>query len=138
MTSPFDDDLALRRLSDSGPNMLVVDAVTGTRRPSSGAFMPDDDGLSVYLDSILKARGCGAKALVVQPTNLVVSLPVSEISRCGLRIEPDPFPKDVPDPGHCRHAAHALIVGWDHLSNGQRKRTQRALANSSALKFVFP
>ena len=43
-----DSDALYRRLSDSGPSMVAVDLETGERRPTSGAFKPDDDGVSVF------------------------------------------------------------------------------------------
>jgi hypothetical protein len=37
--------------------MLAVDVVTGERRPTSGAFKPDADRVSVYRQSLLPQQG---------------------------------------------------------------------------------
>jgi hypothetical protein len=135
-----DEDSVLRRLSDSGPNMVVVDQLTGARRPSSGAFKPDVDGVSVYRRSRLVAKRLTEADLVRAPQNLVVELGIGEI-RCLARLDvkDDPWPADtLVEPRHPRQAAHALIVGWDGLSRGEKRARQQTLAALPSLRFVYP
>lgn len=134
---PSEDEL-LRRLSDDSPNMIAVDAVSGARRPSSGAFKPDSDGVSVYRHSVLAAGGCTPADVVVRPTNLVVGLSVADVRAVGLGARNDAWPPGVPDPTHPRHAAHALIVGWDGLGTSERRRKQRKLCEAPSLRFIYP
>ena len=46
------DEVVLRRVK-AKPSMVVTDSLTGAVRPSSGAFKPDDDGISVYREQLL-------------------------------------------------------------------------------------
>jgi hypothetical protein len=134
-----DDDAVYRRLSDSGPNMVSIDVGTGLRRPSSGAFKPDEDGVSVYRDSVLRAAGLSPVDLVRAPQNLVVIVTVSDVrSIPPLDVRDDPWPPSVPDAGHPRNGAHALIVGWDGLSTSERKRRQREIVRLPSMRFVHP
>ncbi len=131
-----DDESVLRRLSDASPNMVAVDPLTGTRRPTSGAFKPDPD-VSVYRNSVLESHGIDARALVKAPQNLVVSIEVADVRHhAGLGVRDDAWPQDVDDPHHPRNAAHALIVGWAGLSRSQRRERQRALTTAPSLRFV--
>ncbi len=133
------DDAVLRRLSDGGPSMVTIDAVTGVRRPSSGAFKPDEDGVSVFRTSRLADQNLNASAVVTGPHALVVQLSIGEIrSVAQLGVRDDPWPEDVEDPDHPRYAAHALIVGWSGLSKNQRRARQQALATLPSLRFMHP
>lgn len=125
-----------RRLSDSGPNMLARDEITGERRPSSAAFKPDDDGISVYRLSVLTCSGLGPADLCTRDGQLVVSLEVADVRARALGVRPDPWPEDVDDPQHPRHAAHALIVGFDGLSRSERRRRQQDLTRCPSLRLV--
>lgn len=134
-----DDDSVLRRLSDSGPSMLRIDVATGERRPTSGAFKPDQDGVSVYRESLLTARNLTSADLVRSPLNLVIGLDIGDIrSTARLGVRDDPWPADIDDPQHPRNAAHALIVGWSGLTKSQRRERQRALATLPSLRFAYP
>jgi hypothetical protein len=134
-----DDDWIYRRLSDNGPTMIAIDALTGRRRPTSGSFKPDDDGVSVYLESRLNAASLGAVDLVKVPQNVVVSLGVVDVRTVTpLDVHDDPWPQDVVDPRHPRNAAHALIIGWAGLGRSDRRARQRALADAPSLSFVYP
>ncbi len=133
------DDSVLRRLSDSGPSMLTFDLATGERRPSSGAFKPDDDGVSVYRESKLSERSLGPGDLVRSPHNLVIGLGIGEVRAVAtLGVRDDPWPSDIDDPQHPRNAAHALIVGWSGLTRSQRRERQRSLVTLPSLRFVYP
>jgi hypothetical protein len=119
-----------------GPEMVAVDTITGRRRPSSGAFKPDNDGVSVYRESTLVGVGLGWRDLLVTNSQLIVSLEVADVRTLAhLDVTPDPWPADIPDPTHARNAAHALIVGWGELSKNQRLTVQRALACLPSLRF---
>ena len=134
-----DDDRLYRRLSDNGPNMIAVDVLTGDRRPTSGAFKPDDDGVSVYRESLLQQASLSAADVVRAPQNLVVALPVGAVrSIRPLGVRDDPWPTRIPDEDHPRNAAHALINGWDGLSTSERRRRQKALAELPSLEFIYP
>lgn len=136
-----DDDAVLRRLSDSRPAMVFVDPLTGDQRPTSGAFAvkPHEDGVSVYREQLLTASGLGVPDVVVAPSNLVVRLTVADVRAVTpLDVQNDLWPTDVPDPGHPRNGAHALIVGWDGLGRNPRRAAQRALAEAPSLSFIYP
>jgi len=140
----FDDDPAIpnresvyRRLSNTGPSMLVLDLQTQQRRPSSGAFKPDIDGVSVYRKSKLESAALTSADLVRLPQNVVISLGVEEIRTLAkLGVRDDPWPADSDDPNHPRNGAHALIVGWHGLSKSQRLERQQVLARLPSLTFV--
>lgn len=140
---PADDDPRItdtealcRRLSDSSPNMLVRDEVSGERRPSSAAFKPDADGISVYRLDVLTGSGLGPADLCTRDAQLVVTVQTADVRSQGLGVRPDPWPLDVDDPGHPRHAAHALIIGFATLSRGERRRRQQSLTRCTSLRFV--
>jgi len=119
--------------------MLLTNLATGERRPTTAAFTPDLDGVSVYRESRLRETGLTATALVRAPQNLVIALGVAEIRRLArLGVRDDPWPQDVPEAEHPRNAAHALIVGWTGLTKSQRKERQRVLATLPSLRYVVP
>jgi hypothetical protein len=132
-----DDETVYRRLSDSGPSMIAVDLKTQRRRPSSGAFQPDSDGVSVYRKSRLEAARLTAADIKRAPQNIVVGLGVGEIrTTTQLGVHDDAWPTYTDDPTHLRNGAHALIVGWQGLSKNQRRQSQRALTRPPSLRFV--
>jgi hypothetical protein len=133
-----DAELLYRRLSDSGPNMIAVDLLTGEQRPSTGAFKPDPDGISVYRDSAMKEEGISVADLVTRPGNLIVSLSVGDVRSIWLGVRDDKWPADVPDPEHPRNAAHALIIGAETLGKHEQKRRLRELVAVPSLTFVYP
>lgn len=53
-------------------DMITSDAETGVRRPSSGVFKSDTDGISVYLESVLAGIGLTSADLVRVPNNGVM------------------------------------------------------------------
>jgi hypothetical protein len=117
--------------------MIAVDLKTQERRPTSGAFKPDSDGVSVYRKSKLDAAGLTANDLVRAPQNMVISLGVGEVRTLAqLGVRDDAWPEEIADPSHPRNAAHALIVGWNGLSKAQRLERQRSLTQLPSLRFV--
>jgi len=119
--------------------MIAIDALTGLRRPSSGAFKPDDDGVSVYRESRLIENELTAADVVRAPQNLVVAITVADVrSIPPLGVRDDPWPVDIPDEEHLRNAAHALIVGWNGLTRSERRRHQQQLTECPSLEFIFP
>lgn len=132
-----DGDALYRRLSDSTPSMVAYDQETGERRPSSGAFKPDADGVSVYRRSRLEEEGLSASDVVRQPWNLVVSVDVGDIRSIALGVHDDPWPFDVDEPEHPRNGAHALITGLQHLGKKARRRRQQELVGLPSITFVI-
>lgn len=132
------DESLLRRLSDDGPSMIATDAVTGERRPTSGAFKPDPDGLSVYRLSKLVEFDMGAADVARTPWNLIVSVSVEQVRSIELGVRDDPWPRDIDEEAHPRNVAHALIVGWANLTKGERKRRQKALVLLPSMRIIYP
>lgn len=118
------------------PSWVSVDQITGERRPTSAAFEPDDEGLSIYRETILIEHGLGASDLTRSPSDPVVGFTAADVRSLGLRVIPDAWPKDVPDLTHPKHAAHALIRGLEQLGRNPQLRKRRELAKMSSLKFV--
>ncbi len=118
--------------------MVAVDQATGERRPSSGSFKPDADGVSVYQESVVRAHGLGPADLVRSSLNLVVEVLVGELRTIELDVQPDPWPGDTDDPNHPRNAAHALIVGMEQLAKKARLNKQRALVRLASIRFAYP
>jgi hypothetical protein len=144
ITSPPDDptilghDRLFRRIfharEEQWVRLVVTDSKTYVRQPTSAGFVPDDDGLSVYLESTLERSGLGPAAVVANPMNAVAALRADAIRAQGLGIVRDPNPAEVPDPHHPRHAAHCLVKGWEKCkSNKDVRRLRKALAMASEL-----
>lgn len=98
--------------------------------PSSAAFLPDpnEDGLSVYRDSLLIECGCGAAAVAAAGLKAatVAGLADAVLTSTDLHVTSDPQPEPA-DIG----PAHALIQGWAGLSGKEARNRARALARSS-------
>ncbi len=134
-----DDEVLYRRLSYDNGAWVVKHAVTRQRvRPTSGAFNPDPDGVSVFRHACLLALlpPLGPSDLVVSPENVVVGFTVGDVRSLNLGVKDDPWPIDVPDPDHPRNAAHALIIGLNGLGRNARSRQQKLLAEVPSMKFV--
>jgi hypothetical protein len=128
-----DTEVVYRRLY---PGWIVTDTITGQRRPISGAFEPDSDGVSVYLQSILMANDLAAADVALKLEQSVAGVDVGELRSIGLGIKPDPWPADVPDPDHKRNAAHALIQGLNALGAKAQLKRRRQLANLPSMRVV--
>jgi hypothetical protein len=133
-----DEEILYRRLSYDNGDWVTTHPVTGERRPVSGAFQPDYDGLSVFRRSLLLANDppLSARDVMVDPQNLVVGFTVGDVRSINLGVIDDPWPKDVRDPDHPRYGAHALILGLNGLSKGARIKQQRRLATLPSMRFV--
>lgn len=132
-----DDDVLYRRLANGLADMVSVDQVTGIRRPTSGAFRPDEDGISVYRSSVLAAADMGPSDVVVMPLNLVIGVEVGDVRGISLGVLNDPWPSGIPDAGHARNAAHALIVGLETLGRNERRRRQQQLSKLPSVHFAY-
>lgn len=139
-----DEEFVYRRLPTKNPNWVYTDPITGERRPTSGAFMPDSDGVSVYQEQVLVSHGLTAAHVVKAPENLIVSLGVADIRsvvtkrEVALDVEADAWPFGESAEAPRRDVAHALIIGWTGLSNSQRRASQLGLANVPSLSFIYP
>jgi hypothetical protein len=108
------------------PQMLAVDQVSNlVKGPSSAAFMPDSDGLSVYLDGRLTELGLAPADIRTADTQVVAGLSDQAITSLDLQVVADPEEQGPQPLGQ----AHALIQGSDSLSGKQRTRTARTLAS---------
>lgn len=127
-----DSDSLYRRIANSGPGSLVaVDEGTGERRPSSGAFKSDEDGLSTYVRSVLTANGLRPEDLVRAPQNAVVEFAVSLPRSLALGVIGDPWPTGTDDDAHPRNVAHTLIIGMQGLSKSAARKAAAYIARSS-------
>ena len=105
---------------------MKVDQATGKAvRPSSAAFAPDKDGLSVYLHSALEQRGVELSVVRTNPEQAIAGLEESSIKDAGLFVQLDPDGGDV---NQDRGAAHALVKGWEGMSKGQAAVAKDTLA----------
>jgi hypothetical protein len=129
-------DAVLRRIPRD-PNMLYTDLVTGEIRPSSGAFKPDSDGVSVFREGVLEAALLEPSAIMRRHDDLVARLLVSDVRALTLDVVDDPWPGDVDDPANRCYVAHALIVGWNGLGKKRRVKLQRELAQHPNLVSVY-
>jgi hypothetical protein len=134
-----DDEVLYRRLSYDNGDWIVRNQITGERvRPASGAFKPDEDGVSVFRQSILQqARPpLGPQDVAVTAENVIVGFSVGDVRSLSLGVRDDAWPQDVPDPKHPRYAAHALIIGLEAVSKNARIRCQKQLAELRSMTFV--
>jgi hypothetical protein len=132
-----DTETVYRWLSKQA-GFVVQDRVTGERRVSSGAFAPDDDGLSVYRHLLLEREGLTpVEGLARDTGNVIVSLNVGELRSLELGIHDDLNPPGVRDPEHPRHKAHALVVGWEGMTRGKRIKRQRELSRLPSVTIIY-
>jgi len=114
--------------------MVTIDRATGLRRPSSGAFKPDEDGVSVFRESLLRRHTLSAEVVADRSLRqLIASISVGQVRQGDMGVRDDPWPPDVPDPSHPKWEAHALIVGLEDLPKNDRIRKQRLLASQATL-----
>ncbi|GGO47560.1 hypothetical protein [Streptomyces lasiicapitis] len=122
-------DLLWRRVNIKQPCMMRYDSVTQEELgPSSAAFKPHDDGTSVYVRRILDECEVGLAEVSENSHDSIWELESKSVRDQDLDVISDAWPQDVPDPGHLRNAAHALIVGWEGLGRKQVDKKAKALA----------
>ena len=73
--------------------MVAWDLETNEPRPTSGAFKPDADGVSVYRLMILTDAGLAAADVVREPLNVVVGVGAGEVRSLDLGIRKDAWPQ---------------------------------------------
>jgi hypothetical protein len=132
--SILNEEELLRRLAAGDSAFVVHDPVTGKRRPSSGAFKPDDDGVSVYQSTLLETAGLSPADVMTDSANLVVGFLAADVRGLGLGIRPDRWPPD--DQGHPRGVAHALLTGLEELGKNEQHRRRQDLAKVASMRFV--
>jgi hypothetical protein len=132
------DEMLYRRLSFNGGAWVVENPVTHERRPSSGGFSHDTDGVSVFRRSLLLAHDppLSPSDVGMTPGDIIVGFSVSDVRSLQLGVRNDLWPKDVIDPDHPRYCAHALIVGLDELGKSGRIKKQKKLADALSMTFV--
>lgn len=134
------DDSIFRRVPTA--DMLAIDQVTGKRRPSSSAFKPDSDGVSVYSQYAMSASCLVPGHLLRREGDTLVQVAVAELrSLDGVDAVGDPWPQDVTeadDLKHPRNAAHSLIVGFENRGKNARIRVQQELARLPSVILVEP
>lgn len=122
------DEILYRRIPNvEQGSFMAIDEATMVRRPTSAVFRPDKDGLSVYLDSILRKYELTERDVQTRPESGVLSLTVGDIRAEGLGIARDAWPNGKDDSNHLRDAAHALVVGFRSLTKSERRLKQHAL-----------
>jgi hypothetical protein len=122
-----DHDIVYRRVRDDGVNVVLAESV---ERPSSAAFEPDADGLSVFLHSVLESASAGVSRIVegMAGEYRIAALAVSDLRAMGLGVVRDPNPDDAQD--HPVNPAHALVT-FPALSNNELRRLRRKLAQTA-------
>ncbi len=90
--------------------------------------MPDEYGVSVYRERVLREDGLSAADLIRDPMNGVVSVTAQAVRSFGLGVVPDAWPESTDDPNHRRNAAHALIKGLERLGKKRQQKLRRSLA----------
>lgn len=132
------DEVLYRRLSFSGGAWVTENSVTKERRPSSGGFTHDTNGVSVFRRSLLLAHDppLGPSDVGMTPDDIIVGFTVADVRSLDLGVRNDLWPKDVIDPDHPRYCAHALIIGLDDLGGKAQVKKQRKLAVVPSMTFV--
>jgi hypothetical protein len=124
------DDLVYRRVKDGGNIQVVLDEL-GNRIASSAAFDPDEDGISVFLESTLAQANLDVISVIDGFEGyLLARIRVSEVRALGLGITRDPNPPDA-KPMAC-NVAHCLIK-LPMVSKRKTHRLSQGLAGASNL-----
>lgn len=134
------DEILYKRLPTDEKEWLVKDQITGKPvRPTSGAFVPHPDGISVYRNSIMASQDppLGPADLAVSSTNYILSFTAAQARSISLGIKNDAWPEGIADADHPRNAAHALIVGLEKLGKKEKIRRQKEFSRLD-FRFVYP
>ena len=103
-------------------------------KDASRSIKPDEDGVSVFRESVLHRRELSAEVLADRSLGqLIARIRVGTVREGDMGVRDDPWPPDVPDPSHPKWEAHALIVGFEDLPKKDRLRKQRLLASQATL-----
>lgn len=116
--------------------MVKIDEGTGEPRPSSGAFVWDPDGCSVYLKSELDAADLTVRDLLVEPLNCVADVGADDVRDVGLDAIRDPWPTD--SDGHPRDVAHGLITNPQEKGSKARAKALSTLARRARWSHTPP
>lgn len=112
----------------------VFDEGRNGERVRGGAFPWNDDGVSCYIDSILRAVGLDHLAVKDIPRNGVLSVQTGKVRECKLGVARDPDPDYIArDRLKPRDKAHALIVHTDDVPRKQRDKRTSALAKTTQI-----
>lgn len=132
-------EVLYRRLSRENPHQYAFDEETGERWPTSAAFKPkpDEDGLSVYRQSKLAEVALDASAVATAPEHVVFGVNAGDVRSIKLGVRDDAWPSDVLDPEHPRNGAHALVIGWNDLTRGERGRRARELTKLPSMRLAY-
>jgi hypothetical protein len=60
-----------------------------------------------------------------------------DVRSIKLGVRDDAWPPDVAQPEHPRNGAHALVIGWEGLTRGQRGRRARELTRLPSMRLVY-
>ena len=124
------DDSVYRRVKDGGNIAVVLDEL-GKRIASSAAFDPDEDGISVFLESTLAHANVEVISVIDGFESYVLArISVSDVRALGLGITRDPNPPDA-KPMAC-NVAHCLIT-VPAVSKRKLHRLSQGLARASNL-----
>ena len=116
-------------------NWTVFDEGRRGHRVRGGAFVWNDDGVSCYIESILKALELDMLAVKDEPRNGVLSVRVLDVRDCLLGVAADPNPEYIStDELQSRDLAHALIVHADDVGSKQLKKRTSALAKKAVIE----
>lgn len=134
-----DSEILYRRLSRENPDQYALDAETGERWPTSAAFKPkpDEDGLSVYRHVKLAEAGLAASDVATAPEHVVFGVNVEDVRSIKLGVRDDAWPSGITDPEHARNGAHALVIGWEGMSRGEKSRRARELTRLPSMRLVY-
>lgn len=130
------DDDVLYKYSPTVPleGWLIWDEGDGVWRVKSGAFQWHDDGISCYLDSVLRAHGLTEEDVKTDPQNGVFGIAVGAVRALELGVARDPNPSYIdPAARRPRDIAHALIVCDRTLGRSAADKLRRRLAHGSEI-----
>lgn len=115
-------------------NWTTFDEGRNSHRVRGGAFPWNEDGVSCYIDSILRDVGLDHLAVKDIPRNGVLSVQAGKVRDCKLGVARDPDPDYIArDQLKPRDKAHALIVHGDDVGSKQRGKRTSALAKTAQI-----
>lgn len=115
-------------------NWTVFDEGRNCHRVRGGAFPWNEDGVSCYMERILRELGLDFLVIKNEPRNGVLAVRVQKVRESGLGVARDPNPDYIPvDELQPRDEAHALIVHDEDVGSKQRKRRTSALATTAVV-----